>query len=180
MQVADPDVSASGEERFWCQTRLGVRAEPLGSLGIIGPLSLCIFVLPPPVGVWPQIRVAGGLLLSHQLEPEAEEKSPQPLLSWLDRNSPAHSAENCSTRRSGEAWCEQFVSALWTSCTPASTGSLRSSLDYRARVSQPLSSFPPCLGLHPCRAGRNQERERGGEGTLGTLGPHSVNCVLDL
>lgn len=64
-----------GEEGYWYQTRLGVRPEPLGSLGITGPHSLCISLLHWPVGIWQQIRMVGSLLLSHQLEHGAEEPS---------------------------------------------------------------------------------------------------------
>lgn len=63
------------ERKVLVLIRLGVRAEPLHSLGITGPLSLCIAVLHWPAGIWHQIRTAGSLLLSHQFEHGVEESS---------------------------------------------------------------------------------------------------------
>lgn len=67
-----------GEEEYWYQTRLGVRAEPLVSLGMTRPHSLCISLLHWPVGIWHQIRMAGSLFLSYELEHGAEEPSEGP------------------------------------------------------------------------------------------------------
>lgn len=67
-----------GEEEYWYQTRLGVRAEPLVSLGMTRPYSLCISLLHWPVGIWHKIRMAGSLFLSYELEHGAEEPSEGP------------------------------------------------------------------------------------------------------
>lgn len=66
------------EEEYWYQTRLSVRVEPLVSLGITRPHSLCISLLHWPVGIWHQIRMAGSLFLSYELEHGAEEPSEGP------------------------------------------------------------------------------------------------------
>lgn len=64
-----------GEEGCWYQTRLGVRAEPLGSLSLTGPHSLCVSLLHQPAAIWQRMRMGGSFLLSHQLEQGAEEPS---------------------------------------------------------------------------------------------------------
>lgn len=64
-----------GEEGYWYQTRLGVRAEPLGPLSTTVPHSLCICLLPQPAALWQLMRMVGSLLLSHQLEHGAEDPS---------------------------------------------------------------------------------------------------------
>lgn len=142
-----------GEEGSWNQTRLGVRAEPLGSLSLTGPRSLFISLLHQPAVIWQLIRMVGSLLLSHQLEHGAEEPSEglgHPFfLGWEGTPHPVVEKDPFLWDLWGGM---NSVIVLWVSCQPASKGDFRSPLDFRAGVSNtPHPSFLACPPPRQCR-----------------------------
>lgn len=138
-----------GEEGSWYQTRLGVRAEALGSLPVTRPHSLCISPPNWPAGTWHQtIWLAASSSLTHlNMGRRARRGSWAPIFPWLGRNTPSCSGEKCFPRSFKAGDHEKFVIILWISCKPASEGGFGSPLDPRAPVSK--AAHPPFLACPP-------------------------------